>query len=117
MRKADQREGEGAVAACYSTWAGDYYDQYYGSAAPYPPVHADLFLELLISGGVTCLLDAGCGPASFLKHMGKTPVHWHGFDLTQDLLAWALDVAARMVRADATLWLGCVVVGRKIITL
>src|SRR3546814_10167955 len=101
MRKADQREGEGAVAACYSTWAGDYYDQYYGSAAPYPPVHADLILELLISGGVTCLLDAGCGPASFLKHMGKTPVQWHGFDLTPEMVAEARAVADRRGGADA----------------
>jgi len=58
---------EESIAACYSTWAGEYFDKYYGEAAAYPPVHADLLLSELRAAGSGRMLDARCGPASFLR--------------------------------------------------
>ena len=58
---------EEAVRHCYSTWGGRYYDDYYGDAAAYPPVHRDILVGLLEEAGARSVLDAGCGPASFLR--------------------------------------------------
>ncbi|MCA1998182.1 MAG: methyltransferase domain-containing protein [Hyphomicrobiales bacterium] len=105
---ADKAHVERAIAACYATWADDYYDNYYGPAAAYPPVHADLVLRTLLEGGARCLLDAGCGPASFLRHMAHAPIAWHGFDLTPEMVARARALAAEIGRGDAEIWVGSV---------
>lgn len=108
MSEAEKDKVERAIAACYATWADNYYDQYYGEAAAYPPIHADLILDCLVKGGVRRVLDAGCGPASFLKHMGNTPIEWHGFDLTPEMVEEARRVADSMGRKTARTWVGSV---------
>ena len=99
---------ENAVAACYSTWADNYYDRYYGSDAPYPPVHADIIRDMLLAEGVTKVLDAGCGPASFLQHIIDTPIEWHGFDLTSQMIDEAIIVTRRLGRTESEAWVGSV---------
>jgi len=108
MNGSEQDKVERAIAACYATWADNYYDQYYGQAAAYPPIHADLILDCLLQGGVRTVLDAGCGPASFLKHMGDAPLDWHGFDLTPEMVEEARRVADAMGRETARTWVGSV---------
>lgn len=82
-----QTDNEERVKACYSTWGSTYYDEYYGDKAPYPPVHRDLIKRLLIEAKVSNVLDAGCGPASFLRDMTDTGIALYGFDLTPEMVA------------------------------
>src|SRR6185437_13352991 len=60
---------EDRVAHCYSTWGESYYNDYYGPNAPYPPVHRDLLVSLVEAHGAKRVIDAGCGPASILRHI------------------------------------------------
>lgn len=108
MSNPSDKRIEAAVAACYSTWADNYFDRYYGEAAPYPPVHADLILEMLLADGVTTVLDAGCGPASFLRHLSHTSLEWHGFDLTPEMVLEATRVARELNRPSSEVWVGSV---------
>lgn len=80
-------EYEKAIAHCYSTWGKTYYDEYYGSNSPYPPVHTELLRSVLKEAGVQTLLDAGCGPASFLRDMISEGWNLYGFDLTPEMVA------------------------------
>jgi SAM-dependent methyltransferase len=99
---------EESIAACYSTWAGDYFDKYYGEAAAYPPVHADLILDELRAAGTKRMLDAGCGPASFLRHIASEPIEWHGFDVTPEMVDEARRSADALGRPQSEVWLGSV---------
>ena len=99
---------ERAIAACYSTWAENYYHRYYGEAAPYPPVHADVIRDILLADRVTTVLDAGCGPASFLRHIANTSLHWHGFDLTPEMVKEARNVVEELGRSSSEVWIGSV---------
>lgn len=77
---------EAAVRSCYSTWGTSYYTEYYGSGAPYPPVHVQLLRGLVLESGAKTVLDAGCGPASFLRHLSADPLELFGFDLTAEMV-------------------------------
>jgi SAM-dependent methyltransferase len=99
---------EGPVRACYSTWSGRYYDEFYSADAPYPPVHRDILRWLLREAGAKSVLDAGCGPASFLRHVVDDGIEPYGFDLTPEMVAEARRVlSARGVLADR-IWQGSV---------
>jgi SAM-dependent methyltransferase len=108
MTIPDEAHVERAVAACYSTWADNYFDLYYGDEAPYPPVHADIIRDMLLADGVSSILDAGCGPASFLRHISDTYLEWHGFDLTPEMVEEAARVAKRLERPASETWVGSV---------
>lgn len=99
---------EASVVACYSTWANVYYDDYYGTAAPYPPVHADVILEELRDAGATRVLDAGCGPASFLRHIADSGIEWHGFDVTPEMVDAAERCCEELGRPESQVWVGSV---------
>jgi SAM-dependent methyltransferase len=104
----DARDYEAPVKACYSSWSRTYYDEYYGAGAPYPPVHRDLLLSLLRKAKVKTLLDAGCGPASFLRHVDTKRIEVYGFDLTPEMVDEARRVlTGRKVPADR-IWQGSV---------
>lgn len=77
---------EKAVKHCYSTWSEDYFDNYYGSNAPYPPVHCDLLKKLIRKSKAKSVLDAGCGPASFLRELSGKKIARYGFDLTPEMV-------------------------------
>jgi SAM-dependent methyltransferase len=100
----ERRAAEEAVRACYSTWSTTYHDDYYGPDAAHPPVHRDLLLGLLAEHGARDVLDAGCGPASFLRHLAGTGVRPFGFDLTPEMVA----EARRVIGDDAAVWEGSV---------
>lgn len=112
MRSDEQssraEELEASIAACYSTWAQTYYDDYYGESAPYPPVHAEVILDELLRAGSTRVLDAGCGPASFLQHIADHAIEWHGFDVTPEMVDEALRRSEALGRPDTQVWLGSV---------
>lgn len=99
---------EASIAACYSTWAETYFDDYYGDQAPYPPVHAEVILEEFRRAGSTRLLDAGCGPASFLQHIADHPIEWHGFDVTPEMVDEAIRRSRAFGRPEAQVWSGSV---------
>ena len=80
------REIEASVKHCYSTWSQSYYSDYYDSENAYPPVHRDLLKQILTEAGVELLLDAGCGPVSFLREMADTGIELFGFDLTPEMV-------------------------------
>ena len=77
---------EASVKQCYSTWSESYYDDYYASETAYPPVHRDLLKRLLREANVRNVLDAGCGPVSFLRDMTDTDIELFGFDLTSEMV-------------------------------
>jgi SAM-dependent methyltransferase len=104
----DAGDYEAPVKACYSSWSRTYYDEYYGAGASYPPVHRDLLLSLLRKAKVKTLLDAGCGPASFLRHVDTRRIKVYGFDLTPEMVDEARRVlAAKKVPGDR-IWQGSV---------
>lgn len=96
-RKTDY---EAAVQACYATWSGTYYDAYYGADAPYPPVHRDILRRCILEAGARTILDAGCGPASFLRDLAAPGLVAPGLDLYGfDLTAEMVDEARRVMAA------------------
>jgi SAM-dependent methyltransferase len=98
----ERRAAEDAVRRCYSTWSTTYHDEYYGEGAAHPPVHRDLLLRLLADSDARDVLDAGCGPASFLRHLEGTGIRPYGFDLTPEMVA----EARRVLGDDDAVWQG-----------
>jgi 2-polyprenyl-3-methyl-5-hydroxy-6-metoxy-1,4-benzoquinol methylase len=103
-----QTDFEAAVQACYSTWSQTYYDEYYGPGASYPPVHRELIKRLLREAGVKTLLDAGCGPASFLREVAGEGIQPYGFDVTVEMVSEARKVLAQWGISDSHVWQGSV---------
>lgn len=95
---------EALVRACYSTWGTTYYDEYYGEGAPYPPVHRELVKALLRDAGARSVLDAGCGPASFLRELADEEIALAGFDLTPEMVS----EARRVLGERGEVWEGSV---------
>jgi 2-polyprenyl-3-methyl-5-hydroxy-6-metoxy-1,4-benzoquinol methylase len=99
---------ETTVRNCYSTWGRSYYGEYYGPAAPYPPVHLDLVKSLLQQIGAHRVLDAGCGPASMMRHILQPGIELYGFDLTPEMIVEAQSVLAALGLAGDRVWEGSV---------
>lgn len=97
---------EHAVKACYSTWSENYYDDYCTEASAYPPVHYTILRRVLTEAGVSTLLDAGCGPASFLRELAGSGMDLYGFDLTPEMIAEGRRVFASLELAPDHLWEG-----------
>jgi SAM-dependent methyltransferase len=97
-------EFERRVRECYSTWGETYYDEYYGEDAPYPPVHRGLLVGLLREAGARRVLDAGAGPASFLRDLDPDEFDRFGFDLTPEMVT----VGRRVLGDRGELWEGSV---------
>lgn len=104
----DLKAIEERVAHCYSTWGESYYDDYYGPNAAYPPVHRDLIVSLVEAHGARRIIDAGCGPASILRHIVKPDRELYGFDLTPEMIDQARRVMQPQGVAGERLWLGSV---------
>jgi SAM-dependent methyltransferase len=99
---------EATVKNCYSTWGTSYYSDYYGPNAPYPPVHVDLVTSLLRKTGARRVLDAGCGPASMMRHLSLPGVKLYGFDLTPEMVEEAKRVVAASGIGADRVWQGSV---------
>lgn len=97
---------EEAVKACYATWSKSYYDDYYGTAASYPPVHKDLLRRVLSEFQPRALLDAGCGPASFLRDITDMGIDLYGFDMTPEMVVEARRVLAERGVNPEHVWQG-----------
>lgn len=102
------QDPEAAVKSCYATWSASYYEDYYGAAAPYPPVHRDLVLRLVREAGARRVLDAGCGPASFMRHLADEGMDVFGFDLTDEMVVEARRVLAERGLDPGRVWQGSV---------
>jgi SAM-dependent methyltransferase len=104
----DARTIEEQIAHCYSTWGESYYNDYYGPNAAYPPVHRDLIVSLVEAHGARRVIDAGCGPASILRHIAGADRTLYGFDLTPEMICEAKRVMAPLGVEDSRLWVGSV---------
>jgi len=102
---------ERSIKQCYSTWGTSYYADYYGADAPYPPVHLDLVKRMVAERNVERLLDAGCGPASMLRHLVAPGRDVCGFDLTPEMVSEARRVLAGLGVAPERVWDGSVAMG------
>jgi SAM-dependent methyltransferase len=105
---ADRHAVERAVRDCYSTWSAQYYDDYYGGAGAYPPVHTDIVRGLLRAAGARTVLDAGCGPASMLRDLAEPGLERWGFDLTPEMVVEARRVLAEQGLPPERVWEGSV---------
>lgn len=99
---------EASVRDCYATWSESYYRDYYGEGAAYPPVHRDILKNLLAQAGAGNILDAGCGPASFLRELIGAGMDLYGFDLTPQMVAEGQKVLAEAGLPPGRLWEGSV---------
>jgi 2-polyprenyl-3-methyl-5-hydroxy-6-metoxy-1,4-benzoquinol methylase len=106
--KLTPEEIETAVKRCYSTWGDSYYEDYYGSSAPYPPVHLPLITEIVDKASPKRLLDAGCGPASMLRHMVRPERQVYGFDLTPEMIGEAQKVMSTLNVPKHHIWQGSI---------
>lgn len=102
---------EETVRSCYSTWSETYFDDYYGDGAGYPPVHKQIVFDLLRDFGAGNVLDAGCGPATFLRDMVEEGIEPFGFDLTPEMIEEARRVMKEHGVSADNLWLGSVLNG------
>ncbi len=102
------KSAEDAIKACYSTWSDNYYDEYYGAKAAYPPVHREILKRLLNESGARNVLDAGCGPASFLRELTESGIELYGFDLTPEMVAEARRVLEERGVPQGRVWEGSV---------
>jgi SAM-dependent methyltransferase len=96
------------IKHCYSTWGKTYYDDYYGEGSPYPPVHRDLLIRILHEHKVGDLLDAGCGPASFLRDIVGQGIGLYGFDITPEMVEEGKSVFLRKGVPSDRIWCGSV---------
>lgn len=110
MNSAARESVEHRIKHCYSTWGTSYYADYYGDEAPYPPVHLELARRLVSERGVKRLLDAGCGPASMLRHFVEPERDVYGFDLTPEMVVEAQRVAVDQGVSRDHIWEGSVAV-------
>ncbi len=99
---------EASVQACYATWAANSAQSYCGPEAPYPPVHRDLIRGLIREAGARSVLDAGCGPASFLREIAGDELQLYGFDLTPEMVDEASRVMTGLGHDPRHLWTGSV---------
>lgn len=99
---------EASVRACYSTWSARYYEDYYGAKGAYPPVHRELLRGLLREAKAHTLLDAGCGPASFLRDVTGEGIDLYGFDLTPEMVVEARRILAPHGIPAEHIWEGSV---------
>ena len=99
---------EAIIKQCYSTWGSSYYQDYYGPDAPYPPVHLDLVRRIVDEIAPKRLLDAGCGPASMLRHLVAAGRESYGFDLTPEMVGEARRVMAEQGVPGSHVWEGSV---------
>jgi SAM-dependent methyltransferase len=99
---------EAQVKACYSTWAETYHTDYFGPQASYPPVHRDIVLRLVRESGARSLLDAGCGPATFLREFAGLGMDLYGFDLTPEMVVEARRVMGEKGVDPKNIWQGSV---------
>lgn len=99
---------ESQVQRCYSTWGTSYYADFLGPNAPYPPVHIDLLRDLVLESGAKTVLDAGCGPASFLRHLMGDGLDLYGFDLTPEMVAEAKRIFEERQADPERVWQGSV---------
>jgi len=95
---------EKTIKDCYSTWGKVYYDEYYGDGAPYPPVHLNLITSILNDAGSKRVLDAGCGPASMLRHFAQNDREIYGFDLTPEMVLEAKNVMGELGIPESHVW-------------
>jgi len=100
---------EKSIAHCYSTWGETYYDEYYGSNSSYPPVHTELLRSILKESKVKTILDAGCGPASFLRDVIKENWRLYGFDLTPEMVVEGQRVLANNGIDPGQIWQGSII--------
>lgn len=101
-------QAEEAAQRCYSTWGDSYYREYYGSDAAYPPVHLKLVQSVVDAAAPRRVLDAGCGPASMLRHLVAPGRELYGFDLTPEMVAEARRIMAEFGVPGDRLWEGSV---------
>lgn len=94
------------VAQCYSTWSTTYYNEYYGKCAPYPPVQTELLRLLLKEINAKSVLDAGCGPASFLREILNDGMSLFGFDLTPEMVEEAKRIFSGHELPEENIWKG-----------
>jgi 2-polyprenyl-3-methyl-5-hydroxy-6-metoxy-1,4-benzoquinol methylase len=97
---------ESSIKNCYSTWSQNYYNDYYGSKEAYPPVHRDLLKHLLREAKANSILDAGCGPASFLRELVGENLDLYGFDVTPEMVLEGQMVLEKHGIPSSHLWTG-----------
>ena len=107
---------EQRIAECYSTWGTSYYEEYYGAAAKYPPVHLDLVRQVVEKHKPLALLDAGCGPASMLRGLNEVVPERFGFDLTPEMIAEAKMVFRDQEDDARRIWKGSVLQARSFVS-
>jgi len=97
-----------SIKACYAAWSKSYYEDFYGTKAPYPPVHVDLLKRVLREAKVKSVLDAGCGPASMLRHLAEEKLDVYGFDVAPEMVGEARRVLAPFGVPAERIWQGSV---------
>jgi 2-polyprenyl-3-methyl-5-hydroxy-6-metoxy-1,4-benzoquinol methylase len=102
------KDYEKTVTQCYSTWNTLYYKEYYGKNAPYPPVQTELLRLLLKESNAKSVLDAGCGPASFLRDILNDGMSLFGFDLTPEMVEEAKRIFSDNGLPEENIWEGSV---------
>jgi SAM-dependent methyltransferase len=97
-----------AVRRCYAAWSATYHDEYYSDKAPYPPIHVDLVRQLLTAVKARRILDAGCGPASMLRHLVPHGFDPYGFDLTPEMVTEGKRAFADLGLGEERIWQGSI---------
>ena len=108
MGVVDNLKLESSIKRCYSTWGKTYYEEYYSNKATYPPIHREIIRGILRKHKVRYLLDAGCGPASFLRDMTKEGMELFGFDLTPEMVTEGQRILAERGVPSDRIWQGSV---------
>ena len=108
----DPREKvEQTIRDCYASWSETYYrDWYQDGSGPYPP-HVRRFRQLIEASGARTLLDAGCGPAAFLRCVVDLELDCYGFDLTPEMVDEARKILVAEGQDPNQVWTASILEG------
>ena len=97
------------IVRCYTDWSTQYYELWSADKTGDLAPHLRRLHEFVEEAQPRTLLDAGCGPASFLRTLDPEKIDCYGFDLTPSMIDEGRAILAKKGVGGERLWVDDVV--------